>query len=154
MQIRLAEPPDIHAAAQLWFERLALLQQTDPHIKLLPDAKARWSRAALRWIGDETVRVFVGEKQGALVGFAVVGIAPGKPGLQPRRRGLLLEMAVDLHATHRGLSDQLLAQARRWLRKSGVAQLDIELPARCPVEAAFWRARGAVSRVDGLRLTL
>ncbi len=154
MRIRLAEAPDIQAAARLWRERVALLQQSDPSLRLLPDAVALWSEAAQKWIGDTNIRFLVGEKRGALVGFAVVGIAPGKPGRQPQSRGVLLEMAVDLHDTHRGLSDQLLAQATRWLRESGVALLEIEAPARCPVEGAFWRARGARPRSECLWLPL
>ena len=154
MQIRPAQPADARAAAQLWFGRMTLLQQTDPRIQFAPDALALWSAAALKWIGDDEVCFLVGEKNGMLIGFAVVGIAPGEPGLHPPRRGLLLEMAVDLHATHRGLSDQLLAHAKRWLDSMGITQLEIDAPARYPVEAAFWRAQGAVACAERLLLGL
>ena len=52
-------------------------------------------------------------------------------------------MAVDLHETHRGSSEQLLDRAKRWLTAKNVTQLEIDVPARYPVEAAFWRAQGA-----------
>ena len=154
MLIRRAKTSDLPAAAQLWLDRIALLQQSDPQVRLLPEARARWSEAARGWIADESVAAFVGEKAGSLVGFAVVGIVAGKPGLHPPRRGTLIEMTLDLHATHPGLSDQLLAEAKSWLTAQGATQLEVEAPARCPVEAAFWRGRGAAIIAETLRLPL
>lgn len=154
MLIRPALASDVPAACRLWRERMALLQQTDPQIQFAPEAEALWSQAAINWIQSDEVGFLVGERQGALVGFSVVGIAPGKPGLQPRRCGLLLEMAVDLHDTHRGLSQELLAHAKRWLAASGITLLAIDAPARYPLEAAFWRAQGATAHTEGLRLRI
>ena len=154
MQIRLAKSSDLPAAAQLWFDRITLLQQTDPHVKLLPDARKKWSDVAANWIRDEKVRFLVGEQNGTLVGFTVVEVAPGKPGLHPQRRGILLEMVLDLHETHRGLSDQLLSRVKRWLASAGVTQLEVDMPARYPVEAAFWRAQGATACSERLSLRI
>ena len=154
MQIRLAKTSDLPAAVQLWFDRITLLQQADPRIKLLHDAREKWSEVATNWIKDEKVRFLVAEQGGALLGFTVVEVAPGMPGLQPRRRGVLLEMAVDLHETHRGLADQLLDRAKRWLAAMGVTQLEVDVPARYPVEAAFWRARGGALCSERLRLQI
>ncbi len=154
MQIRLAKSADLPAAAQLWFDRITLLQQVDPHVKLLPDAREKWSDVATSWIKDEQVSFLVGEENGTLVGFAVVEVAPGKPGMHPQWRGILLEMVLDLHETHRGLSDQLLSRAKRWLASAGVTQLEVDMPARYPVEAAFWRAQGAAACSERLRLPI
>ncbi|MCY4062311.1 MAG: GNAT family N-acetyltransferase [Chloroflexi bacterium] len=154
MQIRLAQMSDLPAAAQLWFDRITLLQQTDRRIKLLPDARENWSAAAARWTGDERTRFWVAEDGGALVGFTVVRLASGAPGLQPQRRGLLLEMVVDLHETHRGLADQLLDHARRWLAAMGAGEIEVDVPARYPVETAFWRAQGGAAWSERFRLPL
>ena len=154
MRIRLATMSDLGSAAQLWFDRITLLQQTDPRVKLLPDARDHWSAAAASWISDERTRFWVAECHGRLVGFAVVRIAPGEPGLQPQRRGVLLEMVIDLHETHRGLAAQLLDQARRWLAAKGARQIEVDVPARYPVEAAFWRAQGGAAWSERFRLSL
>lgn len=154
MWIRLAKSSDMPAAAQLWFDRIALLQQTDPGIKLLPDARAEWSAVAESWTNDEQARFYVAERRRRLVGFIVVRIAAGRPGLQPQRRGFLLEMAVDLHETHRGLSDQLLARAKGWLAAMDVTRLEVDAPARYPVEAAFWRGQGGIVCCERLRLRI
>lgn len=154
MRIRLAEASDISAAAQLWFDRVTLLQQTDPGIQLLPDARAQWSAAAASWISEERTRFLVAEDKGRLIGFSVVRIAAGRPGLKPPCRGIMLEMALDLHETHRGLSEQLLERVKRWLAEMGATQLEIEAPARYPVEAAYWRAQGGAPRAERLVLPL
>ena len=154
MQIRLAKSSDVRSAAQLWFDRITLLQQTDRRIKLLPDAREHWSAAATRWTSDERTRFWVAEHRGTLVGFAVVQFAPGEPGMQPHRRGLLLEMVVDLHETHRGLTDQLLDCARRWLAARGAGEIVVDVPARYPVEAAYWRAKGGAACQERFRLPI
>ena len=148
MKIRPAESSDLRAAFQLWFDRIALLQQTDPQIKLSPDAKVEWRRKAEGWIADEGVSFLVAVKDAQLIGFVAVAVEAGKPALQPQRTGVLLEMAVDLHETHHGLSETLLDAARRWLVSMDTTQLVIDVPARYPVEAAFWRAQGARLRFE------
>ena len=124
MQIRLAVPADLHAAARLWQDRMALLQQTDASIKLLPDAAARWRLEAERWITCDSAAFYVAEADGDLAGFAAAQVVPGRPGLQPARLGLILDMAVDLHSTHSGLSEQLLGEVRRWLASRDIHHLE------------------------------
>jgi GNAT superfamily N-acetyltransferase len=154
MQIRLATMSDLPAAAQLWFERITLLQQADPRIKLLPDAQRAWSAAATGWTSDKGTRFWVAEKCGTLVGFTVVRIARGQPGLQPQWRGVLVEMVIDLHDTHRGLAELLLDRARHWLAARGAREIEVNVPARYPVEAAFWRAQGGAASSERFRLPI
>lgn len=142
MEIRPAESSDLESASQLWFERINLLQQTDGHFKLRPDAVEDWRTEASGWIADDQVRFLVAENDEELIGLIAVRVMDGMPGLYPKRKAVLLDMAVDLHATHRGLSEQLLDQAKRWLSAKNVTQLEIDVPARYPVETAFWRAQG------------
>ena len=148
MKIRAAQSSDLESASQLWFDRMNLLQQTDWQIKLLPDAKEHWRTTASNWIADDQVRFLVAENNEELIGLIAVGLAEGTPGLYPQRKAVLLDMAVDLHATHRGLGKQLLDMAKRWLSAKDVTQLEVDVPARYPVETAFWRAQGAELRFE------
>ena len=148
MKIRPAQSSDLESASQLWFDRMNLLQQTDWQIKLLPAAKDAWRSKARSWIADETVHFLVSEQGERLIGLIAVGVAEGMPGLHPQRMGVLLDMAVDLHEAHRGLSEKLLDQAKRWLSAKHVTQLEVDAPARYPVETAFWRAQGAELRFE------
>ena len=148
MQIRSAVSSDLGAAAQLWRDRIALLQQSDPHIKFLPDATARWRAEAERWIAQDQVGFFVAVMEGELIGFAAVQVVAGGAGLQPARAGAVLGMAIDLHRSHRGLSEGLLGHAKGWLRSQDVGHLEIDVPAGYPVEEAFWRAQRATARFN------
>ena len=120
MQIRSAQLIDLEAAAQLWHDRIALLQQTDPAFSLLLDAPAKWRAEAERWIADDQVGFFVATLGNELVGLVAVKVVAGKPGLYPERVGAVLEMAVDLHRARTGLSEGLLARAKDWLAENGV----------------------------------
>ncbi len=148
MEIRPAESSDLESASQLWFDRINLLQQVDWHVQLAPNAIEEWRSMAGRWLSDEQVCFLVAVKDDTLIGMVAVEIAAGEPGLHPQRKGRLLEMAVDLHSTHGRLSEQLLDQAKRWLSANEVTQLEVDVPARYPVEAAFWRAQGAKLRFE------
>ena len=154
MQIRIAEKSDLSAAAELWYERIALLQQIDPCIELLPNALADWRCRATSWISDDETAFYVAEEEGIMIGFAAVRVAKVRAALHPSRLGVLLGMAVDLHASHRGLSGNLLDRARQWLLKRNVECLEIDVPARYAVEAAFWYAQGAKLRSDKYWLQL
>ena len=134
------------AAASLWADRLALLQQSDSQLRPLPNAICAWADWARKWIADEARAFLVAEDGPALLGFIIVAVMDGYPGLQPERLGILEAMAVDLHCAHPGLSGGLLARAKTWLRSQGIAVIEVRAPARYPVEEAFWQGQGAKLR--------
>ena len=148
MNIRLAHESDLRPAAALWYERIALLQQMDSGFAPLPDAMQAWKDQAALWLADRRSALFVAEKDAALVGFVAVTAADGRPGLHPRQLGRVMDMGLDLHQPHAGLGGGLLARAKIWLKEHGIAVMVIDLPARYPVEAAFWRSQGAKLRFN------
>lgn len=148
MDIRPAESSDLESASQLWFDRINLLPQSDWQFKLLPNAKEEWRTKTSGWITDDQVLFLVAENDEDLIGLIAVGVVDGMPGMHPQRKGVLLDMVVDLHETHQALSERLLDQAKRWLSAKHVTQLEVDVPARYPVEAAFWRAQGARLRFE------
>jgi len=154
MEIRRARADDLEAAAALWFERMAMLRESASWLEFAPDAIDRWRIHAVQWIDDEDCAFFVAEAAGRIAGMAVVTSSEGKPGLQPERSGVLMQLAVDLHQPHSGLSGRLLAAAKTWLRTKGVSVLEICAPASYPVEDAFWRAQGAALSARQYRLRL
>ncbi len=143
MQIRPARAADLDAAAELWCERMAMLRESASWIEFAPDAIDRWRLGAANWIEDEDIAFQIADLDGQIVGLAVVAAREGRPGLFPERIGVLLELAVDLHHPHSGLSGRLIEAAKAWLRSKGVSVLDVCAPANYPVEDAFWRAQGA-----------
>ena len=142
MQIDLARESDLERAAQLWFDRQLLLQQSDPLIRLPADALERWRRRAQTWIANEDYAFILARDAEAARGYIVITTCDGPPGLEPARLGKVVDMAIDLHQSHSGLSRRLLGRAKDWLRARGVNRLAVDAPARYPVEEAFWRGQG------------
>lgn len=154
MKIRRARVADLEAAAELWYQRMAMLRESASWIKFAPDAIDSWSRRAMMWLDDAEVAFHVAEADERIIGLAVVADKEAEPGLRPARIGVLLEIAVDLHHPHTGLSGRLLEVAKSWLRSRDIAILEIAAPANYPVEDAFWRAQDAVLSARNYRLRL
>lgn len=154
MLIRRARAADLEAAAEIWHERMAMLRESASWIVFAPQAIDRWRCQAASWITDETCAFFVAEADNRVIGLAVAAARESSPGLYPARCGVLLELAVDLHHPHSGLSGGLIEAAKAWLRSEGVKALDVCAPASYPVEDAFWRAQGAALTARQYRLQL
>ena len=154
MLIRRARAADLEAAAALWYERMAMLRESASWIDFAPDAIDRWRNSAASWIDDDACAFFVAEADGRIIGLAVAAARESSPGLCPGRSGLLMELAVDLHHPHSGLSGRLVEAAKSWLRSNDIRALDVRAPANYPVEDAFWLAQGAELRARQYRLRL
>jgi hypothetical protein len=145
-ETRLASPADIPFLAEMWYER-ALLQQQ----RVASDARARWSAAALSWLGEADTAMFVAEgDHGTLEGYIVGRIQPAPPGLLPEQQGLVTEMAIDAHAYHGGTARALVDALRSWFVNRRVEQFLVMVSQRAPVEQAFWRGLGGQKRMDVL----
>ena len=146
MRIRAAKLTDLQGAAQLWFERIAFLRESDANILLAPDAIRLWRQQAKHWIDEGDYAFFVAESNQEFAGFVVVGTKENLAWLDPPRVGQIVEMVLDLHRPYRGLSSALLERAAAWLRGQNIAVLEVEPNAYYPVEEAFWRAQGGKLR--------
>ncbi len=148
MNIRIAQQSDIASATFLWFERIALLQQTDTYFTPLDDASQVWQTEATKWLQDDDVIFYVAEQDSHLLGYIVVSIIAGPVGLRPKRIGTILDMSLDLHHAHSGLGGQLINTVKLWLADNNIRVLTVNLPARYPVEEAFWLSQGAKLRFN------
>jgi hypothetical protein len=154
MNIRPAQQSDLSTVSFIWYERIALLQQTDSYFTPLSDAVQIWEQQANLWIDDSTVGFYVAEHETNIIGYIVITIVDGPVGLYPKYIGKLIDMGLDLHQAHRGLGGNLLDQAKSWLTERDIRILTIDLPARYPVEEAFWRSHGAKLRFSEFWLVI
>ncbi len=154
MDIRRARVDDLEAAAALWYDRMAMLRESATWVEFASDAIDRWRVRAKDWIDDADCAFFVAEADGRIVGMAVVTIRAGNPGLHPERSGVLMQLAVDLHQPHSGLSGRLIEAAKAWLLSNNISVLAVSAPANYPLEDAFWRAQGATLSARQYRLRL
>jgi len=154
MHVRHAKQSDIAQASFLWYERIALLQQTDSYFTALPSATQVWGEAANNWLNNDKFGFFVAESDLSVVGYMVVTIIDGPVGLRPEKLGKLIDMALDLHQTHGGLGRELLKHVNLWLEQRNVHVLTVDAPLRYPVEEAFWRSQGAKARFNEYWMTI
>ena len=148
MNIRPTQHSDLSQLSFIWYERIALLQQSDSYFTPLPDAMQVWQEQAALWINDEQRCFLAAEHNDRLIGYICVLIVDGPIGLQPRQLGNIVDIGVDLHQSHRNLGGQLVDEAKAWLNDRNIRILTIDLPARYPVEEAFWRSIGAKLRFN------
>ena len=149
MHVRPAIQSDIPQAVFLWYERIALLQQTDSYFTPLPSATQVWENTANNWISAMMNLVFLWRKQMQVVGYMVVTVVDGPVGLRLKTLGKFIDMGLDLHQSHTGLGGELLNHVKAWLvGAQNVRVLTVDLPIRYPVEEAFWRSQGAKARFN------
>ena len=146
MNIRPAQQSDLSTVSFIWYERIALLQQTDSYFTPLPNAVQVWEQQANLWIDDSNVGFYLAEHESHTLGYIALTIVDGPVGLHPKQIGKIIDIGLDLHQSHRGLGGNLLDQAKSWLGERGIRILTVDLPARYPVEEAFWRSHGAKLR--------
>lgn len=146
--IRLAVEEDLAQASAIWHERVSLLQQSDHFQQSKPARIPEWQRQARSWLNSDQCGFFVGDVNEVVSGYMVVMISSGPAGLEPVFVGKVIDLAIDLHESHSGLVGALLDEASQWLRSRGIDFLAVDVPARYPVEEAFWRAQGARLRFN------
>jgi hypothetical protein len=146
--IRSAQPDDISALSQLWQDKVALLQQSDPYFTPLLDGRIRWTDSATDWVSRDDVGFFVAESKKQLVGYVVVTIQNAPPGLAPSRFGQGQEMVMDVHTYHGGLARALVSRVWDWLDVRDIQHLSAAVPRRFAAEQAFWLALGASRHID------
>jgi len=146
MHVRPAKQSDIPQASFLWYERIALLQQTDSYFTPLPSAMQIWEQSANNWITNPLVGFLIAEADVQVIGYMVVTIVDGPVGLRPKQIGKLIDMGLDLHQSHSGLGGKLLDAIKEWLSEREVRVLTVDVPNQYPVEEAFWLSQGAKAR--------
>jgi ribosomal protein S18 acetylase RimI-like enzyme len=147
IETRAATSVDIPILAELWYER-ALIQQ----IRLAPDARERWSAAALLWLDDTNAQMFAAMDDHHPVGYIVGRIQPTPPGFTPEWEGVIAEIAIDSHQYHSGIGRQLVDAMRTWFHSRQIEQIIVFVPQRSAVEQAFWRGLGAAKWMEVLWL--
>lgn len=143
VEIRPVALPDLEVLAQFWQEHMALRQQTEPAVRLLPDGHELWCAAAARWLEDAACGFFVAVDDGRPVGYIAGWLRDGPPGLDPARYGLVAELVMSLHSYHGGAARQLAQHLLGWFARHGMTKVLIAVPHRSAVQQTFWRSLGA-----------
>lgn len=148
MIIRRTQQSDLPKLSHIWYERIALLQQTDFYFTPLPNAMQVWQQHASIWLEDADACFYCAEHDTIPVGFICARVIQGPAGLRPEHLGSVVDIGIDLHQPHRHLGSLMVDAVKDWLNEKDIRILTVDLPARYPVEEAFWRSRGAKLRFN------
>lgn len=145
MLIRPAQSADIASLSEFWYDRMALLQQRHPHIRLLPDARAQWEAAASADLQRDGCIFLVAEGEADLLGCIVGAVLENQPGLAPRRYGQVQQLILDMHSPQRrqGTGARLVQALSEQFMQQGIRTMQVHAPHSSAVEQAFWRGMGA-----------
>lgn len=154
IQIRAAVRGDLPRMAAIWHEKTLLQQQFAPNVRLLPDARDRWSDAVGNWLEAPSYGVWVGEDRAALTGYLIARIQDSPPGWDPPKHGVIVDLGVDMHTTRGGTGKLLLAAALEWFRENHLQYSLAAVLCTQPVEQAFWRSQGTIEWQNVLWLKL
>lgn len=153
MDIRAITQDDLWQLSEFWYDKMALLQQRHPQIRLLPDARRIWRDAMQQALNNDLIG-YVATVDATVVGGIIATIVPNQPGLAPAHFGDLRYLLLDLHMAqpNKGLAEALLKALQDDLQKHGITQLSVRASTQLAVERSFWRAMGAQKSDDVLWL--
>jgi GNAT superfamily N-acetyltransferase len=154
VSIRRAQAADSDVLRAIWQESVTAFVKADPRYQLAPDAAAQWETSLRRWLAQDTVMIFVAEREGKVLGYIIGALADNQPGLLPARYGYVSDLAVDFHAKTGGVGRALLEKLKAWFLVQGVSHIEARVPYRHPVAQAFWRAIGASKVYEQMWLKL
>ena len=139
LKIRLAEESDILVLAELWHDKMQIIQQFNNWIRLTPTAKQDWSIAAseqFKQVGNAT---FVAESN-EIVGFISGMIRRNEVGFFPQKIGVIREVVLDMHTYQGGAGQELVRALQNWFTEQGITQIQVFIPHNFAPEEAFWQS--------------
>ena len=145
MIIRTASLDDIVQLSEFWYDNIALQQQSNPRIRLLPNAQKIWVHYAGNLVLSHDVIFLCCEVEDVLVGCLIARIVDNMPGLDPPQYGLVEMLILDLHMStgEKGVGKALLSELLGRLREYNITQLQVQVGLGNVVEQVFWRGVGA-----------
>jgi L-amino acid N-acyltransferase YncA len=155
LTIRPVEIADIPLLSEFWYDNVALLQQSNSRLRLLPDARQQWEAAMLEIIRTDDVIFLVAANESDLLGCIVGRITPNQPGLAPQLIGVIDSLILDLHSQkQQGAGRELLQAMKTRFIDQHITQLQVTVAAQATVAQAFWLGMGAKKTDDVFWMTL
>jgi hypothetical protein len=144
LTIRPVEIADIPLLSEFWYDNMALLQQSNPRIRLLPDARQQWEVAMQHIITMPEVIFLVAANESKLLGCIIGRIASNQPGLAPQFIGIIDNLILDLHSQKQhGAGRELLQALKTRFIDQHITQIQVTVAAQATVAQAFWLGMGA-----------
>lgn len=143
--VRRALKSDVDAVTQCWSNFLTEQASLDERLRISEDAIERWENDMPLWLEDETRRVYVADRNEAVVGFATAHRMAPPPIYESRGEVYLDEIYVDPNYRRNGLGEQLVEAVMAWSDRVKAERVRLSVMAQNVAAQTFWEAQDAVS---------
>lgn len=143
--VRRALKSDVDAVTECWSDFLTEQSSVDERLRISEDARERWENDMPLWLEDETRRVYVAERDGAVVGFATAHRTAPPPIYESRGEVYFDEIYVLPDHRREGLGEQLVEAVVAWSDRVQAERVRLSVLAQNDAAHAFWERQDAVS---------
>jgi GNAT superfamily N-acetyltransferase len=140
--IRRGRREDLRALAVIWRELMDLHAKIDDYYVVRPDGPDLFADYAARSMRSEDARVFVVDKTGAVVGFALAHVTQLPPVYRLPRIGVISDIAVASGHRRGGAGRALVTAALEWFTSRGLDRVAANMVPANPQALGFWDAMG------------
>lgn len=156
LTIRPVVQADLAVLSEFWYDNIALLQQSNSRIRLLPDARHVWEDAAEQFITANNTVFLTAINEAEHLGYVLGRITPNQAGLAPEKIGVIDALMLDLHIPHKQHSTGriLLDAAKAYFIDHHITQIQVTVSAKATVAQGFWLSMGAKNLDDVFWMTL
>jgi diamine N-acetyltransferase len=107
-----------------------------------PDGPDMWADYALRAIRGEDARLFLAERDGVPIGFALAHVTQLPPVYRLHEIGVVSDIAIAKGHRRNGAGRALVETALEWFRSRGLDRVAANMVPANPEALGFWRAMG------------
>lgn len=150
MFIRYAQSSDIPRLVELWTEFMDYHVPFDPAYARSADAVENWVKYVKSRLNEDSCQLFVAETGGRLVGYVGAAVKEYPPVFEVLKYGFIEEIAVTHEFRRKGIGGQLAGAAEKWLRSTGVEDINVKIDVANEASLALFQGRGFQARTQTL----
>lgn len=140
--IRRASTSDISSVATLWMVMMREHESRDPRLRLGEDPCKIYADQLGEMMNCPDNALFVAEDDGVITGYVLALLLPNPPVFKEQRYGFIAEMVVDPNSRRKGTGRELWDRAKRWFRRKGVHNVQLNVSPLNKEGVAFWSSLG------------
>ena len=150
MYIREAVPGDVSELKVLWTEFMDYHSDLDSDYARSDDALANWTDYIYAKFEDDSAKILVAVEDKIVVGYIGAMIRMYPPIWTITKYGFIEEIAVTEHFRRKGIANQLLVAAQKWLLSQGISRIKVNIDAANEASQGFFRSQGFLDNTETL----
>lgn len=142
LQIRRASHDDISTVTTLWRVMMHEHEASDSRFQLGDEPEKAYSQQLSEMLNIPDNALFVADMDGVVVGYVLAMVLPNPPVFAEPRYGFIAELAVDPASRRLGTGHELWERAKRWFRRKGVKNVQLNVSPFNEAGVHFWESLG------------